>query len=137
MSSQNNHAANGTCPLCDSPARVQLSQQIAGNSVICERCGSYRIEYNALIGFEQQRHLIAGLTRRASTPEPRVTSRLTLTQDNIAELLATSGLPGNLLDQLDITLEYAKEHQQRSDKFFNYSSHVTTDYPRAFSRDQE
>jgi len=137
MSTQNNSTVNGTCPLCDKPAFVQLSQKINGNNVLCKRCGHYKIEYGALEGFEQQRHLIAGLTRRSSMPEPTVASRLTLTWDNIPELLAVSGLPRDLLDQLDITLEYCKRHQQRGDQFIEYKDLAETDYPLAFTRDQD
>ena len=112
MSDQNGYRVNGTCPLCDKPAFVRMSERIIGDNVICVCCGHYRIEHHALIGFEQQRYLLSGLTRRASTPKPTVDTRLTLTHENIPELLSASGIPRNLLDQLDITLEYAKEHQK-------------------------
>lgn len=70
-------------------------------------------------------------------PEPTVGSRFTLTRENIPELLIASGLPKNLLDHLDITLQYAKEHQQRSDQFFEYRSLAAADYPQTFAHDQE
>lgn len=137
MPDQNNFPTNGTCPLCDKPALVQRSQKIDGDNVVCERCGYYQIERGALTGFEQQRHLIAGLTRRSSTPRPKLESRLLLTHDNIPELLAASGLPRDLLDQLDITLEYAKEHQESGNQLVEYSGLSATDYPLAFARDQD
>jgi hypothetical protein len=80
--------------------------------------------------------LIAGLTRRSSTPQPSVATRLTLTHENIPELLTSSGIPRDLLDELDIALEYAKEHQERGDQFVEYRELAAKDYPLMFTRDQ-
>lgn len=129
-------AINGTCPLCDKPAHVQASERRMEVDIVwCHRCGYYEITSDALFGFEQQRHLIAGLTKRASTPEPRVASRLYLTRDSVPSLLATSGVPKDLIDQMDLTLEYAKDHQQRSDNHKEYVELAETDYPLVFARD--
>jgi hypothetical protein len=50
--------------------------------VICNRCGYFRIEHGALQGFEQHRHLIAGMTRRSfRLQRDAADSRLTLTRD--------------------------------------------------------
>ncbi len=128
---------DGICPLCDGTAHVKISEKLLDAHIVwCERCGRFRIANGALIGFEQQRHLIAGLTRISSTPEQTVASRLTLTQDSVKELLTSSGLPRDLLDQLDITLKYAKEHQERPDQFIEYSKLAATDYPLVFAHDQ-
>ena len=138
MSAQNNFPPNEACPLCDKPAFVQSSQKdIDVDNVVCERCGYYRIENNALKGFEQQRHLIAGLTRHSSTPMQTKSPRLTITRDSISELLTSSGLPRDLLDQLDITLEYCKGHKQRGDQFFEYRELAEIDYPLAFASGQD
>ena len=138
MSILGTHLTNGTCPLCDGSARVDTSQRLTDvTTVLCERCGYFQIENGALRGYEHLRHLLAGLTRLASTPEPRVASRLTLTQDSIKELLTASGLPRDLLDKQDIALEYAKKHQERGDQFVEYSELVTNDYPLVFVRDRE
>lgn len=127
---------NDTCPLCDAPAHVQPSQQIDGDNVVCNRCGYFRIERDALTAFEQNRHLIAGMTRRSSSLQPRsVESRLTLTSDNIPDVLAGVQTAGGLLDHLDLTLEYVKGHQTRSDEFIEYRELVGTDYPLVFARD--
>ncbi len=91
----------GICPLCNKPAQVKPSQQVDAHVVICERCGYFRIGHGIAEQFKEQLHLIAGLTRKSSFPRPSVETRLTLTYDNIPELLATSGLPESLLDQLD------------------------------------
>ena len=123
------------CLLCNGLAVVQHSQHIDGLTVKCDRCGYFRIEYAAIDQIEAVRHLISGLTRRASMPEPSVTTRITLTPNNIPELLVSSGIPDNLLDQLDITLQYAKDYQHRFDDFIEYEEYVATDYPLAFARD--
>jgi len=127
---------NGICPLCDKHAYVKISEKYNGHNVNCERCGGFYLEDGAVKGFEQQRHLLSGLTRRSSTPDPWP-PHLRLTSANIQELLTTSGLPRDLLDQLDTTLEYAKKRQQRGDEFFEYKGLAATDYPLAFARDQE
>jgi hypothetical protein len=121
--------SNTTCPLCDGLAKVKPSEFIDGQVVWCERCKHFKMEYDALTGFEEQRHLIAGLTRRASMP-------LTLTHKNIPELLKASGVPRDLLDQLDIALEYSKEHQKRGDQCVEYRDLTVNDYPVVFARDQ-
>ena len=128
---------NGTCLLCDKPAYTQPSEKYDADIVYCRRCGYFQIIRGALAGFEDKRYLIAGLTRRASTPEPRVETRLTITQDNIDDLLNSSGIPRDLIDQLDIALEYAKEHQMRGDQFIEYQGIASNDYPLVFTRDQE
>ena len=127
--------ANNTCPLCNGPAFLQPSQKILGVNVICDRCGYFRIENGALHGFEQDRHLIAGMTRRSSGEWPSVESRLTITSDNISDVLAGARLAGGLLDHLDYTLEYVRGHQTRSDEFIEYRELVGTDYPLVFARD--
>lgn len=48
-----------------------------------------------------------------------------------------SGIPKDLVDQLDIALEYAKEHQERGDQFFEYAVLASNDYPLMFAHDQE
>ncbi len=128
---------NGTCPLCGGSAYVQSSQQIDGDSVVCDRCGHFRVERGALQGFEQQRHLIAGMTRRSSGLQPSVASRLTLTSDNIPDVLAGVSLAGGLLDHLDYTLEYVRGHQARSDEFVEYRERVEADFPLVFARDSK
>ena len=128
---------NGTCLLCDKPAHTQTSEKYDADIVYCRRCGYFQIIKGALAGFEDKRYLIAGLTRRASTPEPRVETRLMITQDNIEDLLNSSGIPRDLIDQLDIILEYAKEHQMRGDQFIEYQDIASNDYPLVFTRDQE
>lgn len=130
-------SANGTCPLCDGPAYVQPSQEIDGDGVVCERCGYFRIEYGALVGFEQARHLIAGMTRRSSGLLPSSESRLTLASDNIPDVLAGVQLAGGLLDHLDYSLEYVRGHQARSDEFVEYRELAGTDYPLVFARDSD
>lgn len=128
-------ATNGQCPLCDGPAYLQRSQKILGDGVICDRCGYFLIEDGALHGFEQDRHLVAGMTRRSSGPKPSVESRLTLTGDNIPDLLSGAQLAAGLLAHLDYTLEYVRDHQTRSDEFIEYRELVGTDYPLVFARD--
>ncbi len=137
MSSLDDFPTNGICPLCDGPAYVKPSGKLVVDIVFCKRCGYFQIENGALKGFEQQRYLIAGLTRKSSTPRPAAASRLTITSDNVAELLSASGLPKDLLDRLDITLEYAKEHQERGDQFVEYRELSATDFPLVFVHDQE
>lgn len=127
--------ANDTCLLCNGPAFVQPSQEVFGVVVICDRCGHFRIEDGALHGFEQDRHLVAGMTRRSSGLRPSVESRLTITSDNIRDLLAGAPLAGGLLDHLDYTLEHVRGHQTRSDEFMEYRELVGTDYPLVFARD--
>ena len=135
MPAEESPTINGICPLCNKPARIQPSQQIDANVVLCERCGYFRIEDGVQEQFKEQLHLLSGLTRKSSTPRPSVETRLTLTHDNIPELLETSGLPESLLDHLDITLQYAKGHQPRSDSFIEYSTLANTDYPLVFAHD--
>ncbi|MSQ33813.1 MAG: hypothetical protein EXR60_05280 [Dehalococcoidia bacterium] len=60
---------------------------------------------------------------------------MTLTRDNIPDVLAGVQLAGGLLDHLDYTLEYVKGHQTRSDGFIEYRELVGTDYPLVFARD--
>jgi len=87
-------STNGVCPLCDGPAYLQESLQKLGVAwVICDRCGYFLIEDGALNGFQQERHLVAGMTRRSSGSQPSVESRLTLTRNNIRDVCA---LPFNL-----------------------------------------
>ncbi len=108
VSNSNNLPNNRSCPLCDKPANVKSVPELVDfNTVLCERCGYFQLANGALIGYEQSRHLLAGLTRRASTPEPRVASRLDLTRDSVPSLLANSGVPKDLIDQMDLTLEYS------------------------------
>ena len=87
--------ANGDCPLCDKPAYTAASQEIIGHGVICDRCGFFRLEYDALRGFEQQRYLLSGITRLASKSGPRVETRLTLTAANMRDRAETTS--GGLL----------------------------------------
>lgn len=130
------HAPNGDCPLCDGPAYLQPSQEILGDGVLCNRCGYFRIEEGALQGFEQHRHLIAGMTRRATRLQPSsAESRLTLTRNNISDVLSGVQLVRGLLDHLDYALEYVKGHQIRSDEFIEYRGLVDTDCPLVFARD--
>lgn len=126
---------DGICPLCNKPAQVKLSQQFDGDVVICERCGYFRIEHGVQEQFKEQLNLLSGLTRKSSTPRPSVETRLTLTHSNIPELLETSGLPESLLDHLDITLQYVKGHQHRSDSSIEYRTLANTDYPLVFAHD--
>ncbi|MFC1955968.1 hypothetical protein ACFLWZ_05535 [Chloroflexota bacterium] len=128
---------NGTCLLCDKPAYTKPSEKYDADIVNCKRCGYFQIIRGALAGFEDKRYLLAGLIRRASTPKPRVEMRLMITPDNIEELLNSSGIPRDIIDQLDIALEYAKEHQTRGDQFVKYQDLASCDYPLLFTRDQE
>lgn len=128
-------APNGKCPLCDSSAYVQPSEKIDGDGVVCDRCGYFRIEHGALQRFEEQRHLIAGVTRRFSRLQAGSPERLTLSADNIPDVLAGAPLAEGLLDHLDLALEYVKSHQTRSDEFFEYRDLVNNDYPLVFARD--
>jgi len=138
ISRLNDLPTNTTCPLCDKPAYADASQKlIEVDIVLCQRCGYFQLERGALAGFEDKRHLIAGLTRRASMPKPTIETRLMITRDNIEDLLNSSGIPGDLIDQLDLTLQYAKDHQERGDKFVEYQDFVSNDYPLVFARDQE
>jgi hypothetical protein len=85
---------NGTCPLCDNPAHIDTSQRLVDvDNVWCQRCGYFQMVRGALAGFEDKRHLVAGLTRRASVPEPRVETRLLISRDNVEDLLNSSGIP--------------------------------------------
>ena len=104
--------------------------------MLCNRCGRFRIEDGALEGFEGDKHLISGMTRRSSGTHPQpAESRLTLTRNNITDLLASVPLVGGLLENLDYTLEYVKGHQTRSDEFVEYRERVRIDYPWVFARD--
>lgn len=138
ISQLNNLPTNATCPLCDKPAYADASQKLVEvDIVLCQRCGYFQLERGALAGFEDKRHLIAGLTRRASMPKPTVETRLMITQDNIEDLLNSSGIPTDPIDQLDVTLQYAKDHQERGDRFVEYQDFVSNDYPLVFARDRE
>lgn len=130
-------ASNGTCPLCNGSARVQTSETHDLKIVLCPRCGYFQIADDALVGFEHERHLLAGLTKRASTPEPRVATRLTLTKESVPTLLADSGLPRDPIDQQDMALEYAKEYQEKIEEFIDYGPQAATDYSLIFTRGPE
>lgn len=107
---------NGICPLCEERATVQPSQGRDAEIVNCDRCGYYEIAAGTLSGFEAQRHLISGITRRSSMAIPQAATRPKLNNDNLSELLTAAGTSKDLPDQLDITLEYAKEHQPRGEQ---------------------
>jgi len=128
---------NGTCLLCDKAAYTQPSEKYDTDIIYCKRCGYFQIIRGTLAGFEDKRYLLAGLTRRASTPKPRVETRLMITPDNIEELLNSSGVPRDIIDQLDIALEYIKEHQTRGDQFVEYQDLASYDYPLLFTQDQD
>ena len=106
MLARRNLEPNGDCPLCQRPAYVQRSQEIDGDGVVCDWCGYYRLEEGALRGHEQERHLLSGITRRASRP-PSVDARITITRRNIDDLLALARSSTDLLEQLDAALDYA------------------------------
>ncbi len=127
----------GTCPLCDGTARVQISDTYDLKIVLCERCGYFQIADDALLGFEQKRHLLAGLAKRASTPEPMVATRLTFTRESVPTFLSGSGIPRDPIDQQDIVLEYAKEHQQNIEEFIEYGPLAAKDYSLVFARSPE
>lgn len=137
ISQLNSLPANKSCPLCDDPAHIKPSEKSLLKLVWCRRCGYFEISDDALIGFEHDRHLLAGLTKRASLPEPRVETRLMLTSDSVPTLLSDSGLPRDPLDKLDVMLEYAKDHQQKIEEFIEYGPQVATDYPLVFARSPE
>ncbi len=130
-------ATNGTCPLCNGAARVQMSETHDLKVVLCERCGYFQIADYALQGFEDERHLLAGLAKRASTPNPSVATRLIFTSESVPTFLSSSGIPRDPIDQQDIVLEYAKEHQRQIAEFIEYSSSAATDYSLVFARNPE
>ena len=129
-------ATNGPCPLCDQPAHIEPSQEIDGDGVLCDRCGYYRLQAGALRGYEQERYLLSGITRRASSP-PAVDTRVTITRDNIEQTIAHARSSANLLDQLDAVLQYAKARQTRSDQFVEYQQFAADDYLLAFTHDSD
>lgn len=130
-------STNGNCLLCDKPAYIKPSEKTYATIIWCRRCGTFLINRDALVGYEDKRYLLAGLTRRASTPETKVESRLLITQKNIEDLLNASGIPQDIIDQLDFVLQYAKEHQTRGDQFVEYQELVQNDYPLVFARDHD
>ena len=126
--------ANDVCLLCEGPAHLRMSATTLLQGVVCNRCGRYHIEEGALRGFEDQRHLLSGITRRRSA-ETAAGDIVTVTRENVEELVATARLSGGMLDQLDASLEYAQEHQTRRDEFVEYREAAASDYPLVFARD--
>lgn len=108
-----------------------------GDGVICDRCGHFLVEHYALHGFEQRRYLVSGVIRRSSELKPTTQPPLTLTSNNIADVLAGVQLAGGLLDHLDYALGYVRGHQTRSDEFTEYRELADTDYPLVFARDSK
>ncbi len=124
-----------TCPLCDSPAKHQMSIKCMVATVLCKVCGTYKIAIPLHDGIscnlvdKDDRFLLSGLTRRASEEN----TKITLTLDNLRSTLESHSVDTDPTERMNRTLLYVGEHQKRADGYVEIDT--DKDYPLVFARD--
>lgn len=129
---------NKLCPLCGAQDVEKTRDRTLpplGLWIDCATCGSYGISHHAARAINStdkphfgHKYILSGVTREASEHD----RRLSITTDNIDQLLQSTSIPGDHLQAMDRILLYIDGKRKTAAEFVQFSDH---DYPIAFAKD--
>jgi len=104
-----------------------------GEQVDCGTCGRNNIEHNAALAVRpmQDKYLLSGITRQASKTQ----KVLTITKNNIEQLLQSTNMPGGPLGKMDRLLLYIAHEGQSADEFIPLDRYK--DWPLVFAKNSK